>query len=131
MISSEESSMIQNTKKKDGESTENGFTINDYLEHVGQLGRYQAVIMIACNFLFFVPAYQSLLMVFATHSPPWTCNEITNSTINNNSSSVCANNGASNKIYVEGQPGFNLRCSLARSEWKYTLPVSDSIVSEV
>ena len=98
-------------------------SIDEYLEYVGQLGRYQAIIMIVCSFLFFVPAHQSLLMVFVAHSPPWVCQ----STQNHNATSACI----SSVFRYEGQPGFNSRCDFDRSEWKYTLPASHSIVSEV
>ena len=98
-------------------------SIDEYLEHVGQLGCYQAIIMIVCSFLFFVPAHQSLVMVFVAHSPPWVCQ----STHNNNTTSACT----TSMFHYEGQPGFNTRCDYARSEWKYTLPTSHSIVSEV
>lgn len=99
------------------------FSIDEYLEYVGQLGRYQAIIIIVCSFLFFVPAHQSLLMVFVAHSPPWVCR----STQDNYTTSACI----SSVFHYEGQPGFNSRCDYARSEWKYTLPASHSIVSEV
>ena len=98
-------------------------SIDEYLKHVGQLGLYQAIIMIVCSLLFFVPAHQSLVMVFVAHSPPWVCQ----STQNNNKTSACT----TSMFHYEGQPGFNLRCDYIRSEWKYTLPASHSIVSEV
>lgn len=92
-------------------------TIDEFLQQIGQLGRFQIVVIVISSFLFVIPSCQSLLLVFIAYSPPWKCT---------NSNNTCSGF----TVHYEGQPGFNDRCKMERSDWTYDIPKSYSIVSE-
>ena len=115
-ISSEQQQQQQQNTDEKNPTKE--ISIDDFLGHVGQIGRFQILVLLVCSTLFILPSHQSLLLIFIAHSPPWKCT---------NTTDTCS--GAN--IHYEGQPGFNSRCDMERWQWTYTLPKSHSIVSEV
>ena len=92
--------------------------LDDVLPYVGELGKYQIVLISIVALAFFVAGFPVLIMFFAGQNPPWQCE--TNST-------VCKLNGT----FKSGENHYTARCSMPRSEWKFTKPVEYSIVTQV
>jgi len=117
-------------KQLDEKVFKSEITVDEFLQYVGQLGRFQILVVFTGMLMFFVPAYQAFITVFIAHSPPWMYIKTHSNNVTVNVSEADSYNSV-DTVYYEGQPGFNDRCDLVRSQWHYTLPGSHSIVSEV
>ncbi|XP_073237426.1 uncharacterized protein [Porites lutea] len=83
--------------------------IDQVLEQIGSMGRYQIRFISAMCYLgFFVSGFQTMIMTFIATEPGWRC--VTNSTL-------CNATG----VYRPGDVGYNDRCDrkLPSSEWEY------------
>ena len=92
--------------------------LDDVLPYVGELGKYQIILIIIMALATLVAGFPVLIMFFAGQNPPWQCE--TNST-------VCRLNGT----FKSGGKNYEARCSMPRSEWKFTKPIDYSIVTQV
>ena len=92
--------------------------LDDALPYVGELGKYQVMLISIMALTVLVTGFPVLIMVFAGDNPPWQCE--TNST-------VCKLNGT----FKSGENKYEARCSMPRSEWKFTKPIDYSIVTQV
>ena len=93
-------------------------SLDDALPYVGELGKYQVMLISIMALILLVAGFPILIMVFAGDNPPWQCE--TNST-------VCKLNGT----FKSGESNYKARCSMSRSEWKFTKPKEYSIVTQV
>ena len=93
-------------------------SLDDVLPYVGELGKYQIILIIIMALATLVAGFPVLIMFFAGQNPPWQCQ--TNST-------VCRLNGT----FKSGEKNYEARCSMPRSEWKFTKPIDYSIVTQV
>ena len=93
-------------------------SLDDALPYVGELGKYQVMLISIMALTILVTGFPVLIMVFAGDNPPWQCE--TNST-------VCKLNGT----FKSGENKYEARCSMPRSEWKFTKPIDYSIVTQV
>ena len=83
--------------------------IDQVLEQIGSMGRYQIRFISAICYLgFFISGFQTMIMTFIATEPGWRC--VTNSTL-------CNATG----VYRPGDVGYNDRCDrkLPSSEWEY------------
>ena len=92
--------------------------LDDILPYVGELGKYQMILIAIMALAILLAGFPVLIMFFAGQNPPWQC--VTNST-------VCTLNGT----YKSGDKNYKARCSMPRSEWKFTKPKEYSIVTQV
>ena len=92
--------------------------LDDVLPHVGELGKYQIFLIIIMALATLISGFPLLIMFFAGQNPPWQCE--TNSTL-------CKLNGT----FKSGEKNYKARCSMPRSEWKFTKPKEYSIVTQV
>ena len=92
--------------------------LDDILPYVGELGKYQIILISIMALAILVAGFPVLIMFFAGQNPPWQCE--TNST-------VCKLNGT----FKSGEKNYEARCSMPRSEWKFTKPKEYSIVTQV
>ena len=90
-------------------------TIDEVLEQIGQIGKFQIIVLILFSLLYMPPAFQAFNIVFLADSPQWKCtgtNQECNSTI----------------LYEAFDEA---RCKIDRSSWKYSKPKSYSLVTQV
>ena len=106
---------VKEAKGQDSVVIEN---LDDALPYVGELGKYQVMLISIMALILLVTGFPILIMVFAGDNPPWQCE--TNST-------VCKLNGT----FKSGEKNYKARCSMPRSEWKFTKPIEYSIVTQV
>ena len=106
---------LMEAKGKDNVVIEN---LDDALPYVGELGKYQIILISIMALATLVAGFPVLIMFFAGQNPPWQCE--TNSTI-------CKLNGT----FKSGAKNYEARCSMPRSEWKFTKPIDYSIVTQV
>ena len=92
--------------------------LDDILPYVGELGKYQIFLIIIMALATLISGFPILIMFFAGQNPPWQCE--TNSTI-------CKLSGT----FKSGEKNYKARCSMPRSEWKFTKPKEYSIVTQV
>ena len=97
-----------------------GKSVDEMLEDVGQLGRFQISRLAMFCLIVFAPTFQLLNMVFIGAEAPWKC--AANST-------RCTLNGT----FVAGDEDYDFRCNLNKSDWEYASyeGPSTSIISEV
>lgn len=101
------------------EKTTTTTTVDQSLLQSGPFGRYQLLVLILCNLVFSNGfSFQSLITYYAADDPPWVC-------VQNNVSLFCHKGP-----FQEGGDLFIKRCSLHRSQWKYTLPKTYSFTTE-
>ncbi len=93
--------------------------LDDILPYVGEIGKYQIILLIMFSLMLLAAGFPILIMFFAAQNPPWTC--VSNSTICN----VTGSFTSKQKEY------YAKRCDMPRSEWKFTKPKSYSIVTQV
>jgi len=105
---------LMEAKGKDNVVIEN---LDDALPYVGELGKYQIILISIMALATLVAGFPVLIMFFAGQNPPWQCE--TNSTI-------CKLNGT----FKSGAKNYEARCSMPRSEWKFTKPIDYSIVTQ-
>ena len=89
-------------------------TIDETLNHVGQFGFYQWFTCFLCAMINYAQGMTGLMMYFVALSPQWECTK--NSTICNSSEIFPSYN--------------NWRCSMNRSDWKFTDPKTFSITTQ-
>ena len=106
---------VKEAKGQDNVVIEN---LDDVLPYVGELGKYQIILIGIMALAILVAGFPVLIMFFAGQNPPWQCQ--TNST-------VCKLNGT----FKSGEKNYEARCSMPRSEWKFTKPIDYSIVTQV
>jgi hypothetical protein len=96
-----------------------GKTVDEILEQIGQMGRFQISRLSMFCFLMFPATFQILNMYFLAAEAPWQCVE---------NSTECKLNGS----FVVGDYDYDFRCKINRSEWEYARYEGphDSIVSE-
>ena len=92
--------------------------LDDILPYIGELGKYQMILITIMALAILVAGFPVLIMFFAGQNPPWQC--VTNSTI-------CKLNGT----FKSGENNYKARCSMPRSEWQFTKPKDYSIVTQV
>ena len=98
--------------------TEQSYTVDQMLEHVGSFGWYQIRLLLVLSYLEGVSiAWQVLGMTFIAAEPNWRC--VTNST-------ECTQPGT----FGPGNSYYNERCNMNRSEWEFTTEFT-SITTEV
>ena len=97
-----------------------GKTVDEILDQIGQMGRFQISRLSMFCFLMFPAIFQLLNMYYLAAEAPWQC--VKNST-------ECKLNGS----FVVGDYDYYFRCKINRSEWEYARYEGphDSIVSEV
>ena len=97
-----------------------GKTVDEILEQIGQMGRFQISRLAMFAFVMFPPTFHLLNMFFIAAEPPWQC--VKNST-------ECKLNGS----FVPGDDDYDKRCDMNRSEWEYAdfNGPKDSIITEV
>ncbi len=95
-------------------------TVDEILEQIGQLGRFQILRLAIFCFLMFPPTFQLLNMFFIGAEAPWQCAR---------NSTACKLNGS----FVAGDDDYDFRCKINRSEWEYADydGPKNSIISEV
>ncbi|XP_032240300.2 organic cation transporter protein isoform X1 [Nematostella vectensis] len=92
-----------------------GLTIDEVLEEIGSMGRYQIrLVFIFCYFGFFVVGFQTMLMTFITGEPGWQCVE---------NSTVCNVTG----VHRPGGDHYKLRCDLPRSDWEFAKEFTSTV----
>ena len=106
---------VKDTKGQNSVVIEN---LDDVLPYIGELGKYQILLISVMALVILATAPPVLIMLFAGQNPPWQCQ--TNST-------VCKLNGT----FESGEKNYEARCSMPRSEWKFTKPKEYSIVTQV
>ncbi|XP_065661825.1 organic cation transporter-like protein isoform X3 [Hydra vulgaris] len=89
-------------------------TIDEVLEQIGQIGKFQIFVLILFSLLYMPPAFQAFNIVFLADSPKWQCTGISQEC--NSTNLFSADN--------------DKRCKLNRSSWKYSKPDSYSIVTQ-
>ena len=91
-------------------------SIDEVLEQIGTMGRFQIRLMALLSFLRFKGGLQAFLMTFITAEPAWHC--VANS-------SVCNITG----VFHPGQKNYEYRCEkkIPRNEWQF----EDSYTSTV
>ena len=95
-------------------------TIDEILEQIGEMGRFQISRLAMFCLIMVAPAFQFLNMYFLAAEAPWQCAQ---------NSTVCKLNGS----FTVGHPHYEFRCKINRSDWEFA-PYEgphDSIVSEV
>ena len=94
--------------------------MDEILEQIGQLGRFQILRLAIFCFLMFPPTFQLLNMFFIGAEAPWQCAR---------NSTACKLNGS----FVAGDDDYDFRCKINRSEWEYADydGPKNSIISEV
>ena len=92
--------------------------LDDILPYVGEIGRYQIILIFLMSLMILVAGFPVLIMFFAGQNPPWQC--VTNST-------VCTLNGT----FKSGDKNYKARCSMPRDDWMFTKPKEYSIVTQV
>ena len=92
--------------------------IDHVLPLIGELGRYQIIVLVILSLAVMPPSLQWLGIYFLADDPPWRC--VTNSTKCNISGVINADS-----------PWDNLRCKLPREDWEYVEGKYYSIVTEV
>ena len=99
---------------------EMGKSVDEILEDIGQLGRFQISRLAMFCLVAIPPTFQLLNMFFIGAEAPWQC--VANST-------KCVLNGT----FAAGDPNYDFRCKLNRSDWEYTTYEGPrtSIISEV
>ena len=80
--------------------------MDEILEQIGGMGRFQITRLVMFCFLMFPPTFQFLNMYFIVAEAPWQC-------VNN--STECKLNGS----FVVGDFDYDFRCKINRSEWEY------------
>lgn len=106
--------------------------VDEYLEHVGEFGKFQMLITLIFCFILTPLAYQVLIMNFVADSPTWRCvdrplNVSTSNRYQNMTQQEC-------KLMGEIGPddgSFKDRCTMKRSSWEFTRSKDYSIVSDV
>ena len=83
-------------------------SIDEVLEQIGTMGRFQIRLMALLSFLRFKGGLQAFLMTFITAEPAWHC--VANS-------SVCNITG----VFHPGQKNYEYRCDkkIPRNEWRF------------
>ena len=97
-----------------------GKTVDEILEQIGQMGRFQISRLVMYCFLLIPGAVQYLNVYFLVAEAPWQCVE---------NSRACQLNGS----FTVGDPDYDFRCKINRSDWEFSRYEGphDSIVSEV
>ena len=93
-------------------------TIDQFLDQIGQVGRFQVCVILCMSAMILVAGYQSLFIVFGFQAPPWKCTGINMHECN------------STHLFNYGVPGFESRCHMNRSSWTYATPKTFSIVTD-
>ena len=97
-----------------------GKTVDEILEQIGQLGRFQVSRLAMFCLVMFPPTFHLLNMFFLAAEPPWQCAQ---------NSTECKLNGT----FAVGDDNYDFRCNISRSEWEYAdyEGPKDSIITEV
>ena len=114
------STLIQKDVETHSLLADGGKTVDEMLERVGQMGRFQTTRLAMYFLILCAPTFQFLNMFFLAAEPPWQC-------VRN--SSACKLNGS----FMVGDADYDFRCKINRSEWEYARYEGphESIVSEV
>ena len=95
--------------------------VDDYLQHVGEFGKKQAILQVMFCILIIPSTYQKFIGTFVGSNPAWRCTGL-NAECNHTKS-------VSFKI---GHEYYNQRCSMKnRTSWEFVKPKKFSIVTEV
>ena len=92
--------------------------VDDVFSYIGELGKFQVMIISLLSIMTLIGGYPVLIMYFAGHNPSWRC--VVNS-------SYCKSNGTFSKTDTR----YKDRCHMPRSEWEFTKPKEYSIVTSV
>ena len=111
----DEKSMEEKTLKE--ENHPKVLSIDDYLMKIGELGRFQIISLIIFAFIYMIPGYQALILVFIAQSPSWRCSG--HNLLECNTTDIYDDDSIKN------------RCNMSDASWEYVSPVSYSIVSQV
>ena len=96
-----------------------GLTVDDVLEKIGSMGRYQYRLVMIMGFMkMFGYAFQAMISTFLSAEPPWRCKD---------NSSACNLTG----IFRPRDKNYTFRCSIPRSDWEFDTSEFNSVVSEV
>jgi len=91
--------------------------IDQVLPLIGEFGKFQILLEIAFCIIIFPGSMLVLIPYFVQHIPPWQCSR---------NSTICPYNGtftAHDKLYKS-------RCSMPRTEWKFSKPKEYSIITQ-
>lgn len=92
--------------------------LDEILKYVGELGKYQMILIAMLALMILTAGFPVLIMFFAGQNPPWACAQ---------NSTVCNMTGS----FKSGDLFYEKRCSMPRSEWIFTKPKEYSIVTQV
>lgn len=90
--------------------------VDTFIEHAGNFGRYQILIMIMITISAFPTSYPVLLFYFIGHGPSWRCED--------NTHPVCYNDTSIH------DPEDATRCRINRTQWTYDHANKSTIVTE-
>lgn len=94
-------------------------TVDDVLEKIGSMGRYQFMLVMMMGFMkMFGYAFQAMISTFLSAEPPWRCKD---------NSFVCNLTGT----FKPGDDNYKFRCSIPRGDWEFDTSEFNSVVSEV
>ena len=92
--------------------------LDEILKYVGELGKYQIILISMLALMILTAGFPVLIMFFAGQNPPWACAQ---------NSTICNMTGS----FKSGDRLYEKRCSMPRSEWIFTKPKEYSIVTQV
>ena len=92
--------------------------LDEILKYVGELGKYQCILISMLALMILTAGFPVLIMFFAAQNPPWACAK---------NSTICNMTGS----FKSGDPLYEKRCSMPRSAWIFTKPKEYSIVTQV
>ncbi|KAJ7383015.1 hypothetical protein OS493_031185 [Desmophyllum pertusum] len=93
-------------------------TIDDVMEKIGSMSRYQYRLLLICGYgQLFAAAFQVMIPTFLSVEPPWRCKD---------NSSACNLTGT----FKPGDPNYKFRCSISRDDWEFDTSELNSVVTE-
>ncbi|KAJ7392479.1 hypothetical protein OS493_012145 [Desmophyllum pertusum] len=92
-------------------------TIDDVMEKIGSMNRYQYRLLLVCGVLQFFGSFQVMLPTFLSVEPPWQCKD---------NSSACNLTGT----FKPGDKDYKFRCSIPRDDWEFDTSELNSVVTE-
>ena len=95
--------------------------IDEAINVSGSFGRHQLVVALLVCFFHVAIFSQNMILYFVGNDPPWTC-------VKRNSPSFCKKHFGTE--FPQSSELFEQKCTLNRSDWKFTKDKSYSIVTE-
>lgn len=111
--------ILNDGEENEEEGEEENISIDEFLEHVGQLGPFQIVVLLFLSFTVMLAGIQAFLMLFANAEYKWRCSGLNENECNTTT------------IYTVTTKGYRSKCAMNRSSWKFVVKDTHSIVTEV